>query len=238
MYTINKTSSYSAVDYAAEELRKYLRMMMPECGNIEIKYDPDAKDGFRLGLIQDFGLDVSEAEETELDDILYIDTDSIKCLKGHKEEFARANQAHYDMLANHDIDVVVDIEGSKYYIGDWEYEGTYSRFKTLGSKKYFFEKSNGYMELTLAGVNKSKGTKFFKKRGGCDGFNIGVIIPTTDSGRTIAYYNNEPIHKLKDRITGEEFESASNIAIINTTYELGITDEYQELLKVIKGEPL
>ena len=171
-------------------------------------------------------------------DTIYIDTDSIKCLKGHKEELARANQAHYDMLANHDIDVVVDIEGTKYYIGDWEYEGTYSRFKTLGSKKYFFEKSNGYMELTLAGVNKTKGTKFFKKRGGCDGFNIGVIIPTTDSGRTIAYYNNEPIHKLKDRITGEEFESASNIAIINTTYELGITDEYQELLKVIKGEPL
>ena len=75
MYSINKISSYSAVDYAAEELRKYLRMMMPECGNIEIKYAPDAKDGFRLGLMQDFGLDVSDAEEPELDDILYIDTD-------------------------------------------------------------------------------------------------------------------------------------------------------------------
>ena len=75
MYVINKISSYSAVDYAAEELRKYLRMMMPECGNIEVKYDPEAKDGFRLGLMQDFGLDVSDAEEPELDDILYIDTD-------------------------------------------------------------------------------------------------------------------------------------------------------------------
>ena len=53
MYFINKISSYSAVDYAAEELRKYLRMMMPECGNIEIKYAPEAKDGFRLGLMQD-----------------------------------------------------------------------------------------------------------------------------------------------------------------------------------------
>ncbi|MBR2431476.1 MAG: DUF4838 domain-containing protein, partial [Clostridia bacterium] len=75
MYVINKISSYSAVDYAAEELRKYLRMMMPECGNIDIKYDPNAKDGFRLGLMQDFGLDVSDAEEPDLDDILYIDTD-------------------------------------------------------------------------------------------------------------------------------------------------------------------
>ena len=75
MYQINKITSASPVDYAAEELRKYLRMMMPECGNIDIKYDPDAKDGFRLGLMQDFGLDVSDAEEPELDDILYIDTD-------------------------------------------------------------------------------------------------------------------------------------------------------------------
>ena len=73
MLTINKTASYSAVDYAAEELKKYLRMMMPEGGDIKIAYNPEAKDGFRLGLMQDFGLDVSDAEDTELDDILYID---------------------------------------------------------------------------------------------------------------------------------------------------------------------
>lgn len=168
-------------------------------------------------------------------DTVYIDTDSIKCLSGHKEEFARANMEHYRKLASHDIDVVVDIEGTKYYIGDWEYEGSYSRFKTLGSKKYFFEKSDGYMELTLAGVNKSKGTKFFAKRGGCDGFNIDVKIPSTDSGRTVAYYNTEPVRKIK--YGGVEFTSGSNIAIINTTYVLGVTDEYAELIKFIKGEP-
>jgi len=76
MFVINKISSYSAVDYAAEELRKYLRMMMPECGNVEVYYNPKAVDGFRLGLMQDFGLDVSDAEEPDLDDILYIDTDT------------------------------------------------------------------------------------------------------------------------------------------------------------------
>jgi len=34
MLKISKISSFSAVDCAAEELRKYLRMMMPECGNM------------------------------------------------------------------------------------------------------------------------------------------------------------------------------------------------------------
>ncbi len=75
MKTINKLSSSSPIDYAAEELKKYLRMMMPEGGDIKIAYAPEAKDGFRLGLMQDFGLDVSDAEDPELDDILYIDCD-------------------------------------------------------------------------------------------------------------------------------------------------------------------
>ncbi len=75
MLTINKLISTSAVDYAAEELKKYLRMMMPEGGDAKIAYAPEAKDGFRLGLMQDFGLDISDAEDPELDDILYIDCD-------------------------------------------------------------------------------------------------------------------------------------------------------------------
>jgi len=75
MYYINKITSSPVVDFAAEELKKYLRMMMPKCGEIAIKYAPEAKDGFRLGLMSDFGLDTSEAENTELDDILHIDTD-------------------------------------------------------------------------------------------------------------------------------------------------------------------
>ena len=36
MLKINKTISASPVDYAAEELKKYLRMMMPEGGDIRI----------------------------------------------------------------------------------------------------------------------------------------------------------------------------------------------------------
>ena len=69
MYKINKITSNPTVDYAAEELKKYLRMMMPRCGEIEIAYAPDAKDGFRLGVMADFSLDTSEAKDTYLDDI-------------------------------------------------------------------------------------------------------------------------------------------------------------------------
>ena len=75
MYVINKITSNHVVDFAAEELKKYLRMMMPFCGEIDINYAPEAKDGFRLGLMSDFGLDTSEADDIELDDIIHVDTD-------------------------------------------------------------------------------------------------------------------------------------------------------------------
>lgn len=76
MYSIYKITSNTVVDFAAEELKRYLRMMMPRCGEISIEYKPDAQDGFRLGLMSDFSLDTSEAEDIELDDILHIDTDA------------------------------------------------------------------------------------------------------------------------------------------------------------------
>ena len=75
MFLINKLNSNHVIDFAAEELKKYLRMMMPEGGDIIISYSPDANDGFRLGLMQELGLDVSDAKDTELDDILFIDCD-------------------------------------------------------------------------------------------------------------------------------------------------------------------
>ena len=50
---INKTFSHPIIDFAAEELKKYIRMMMPEGGDIKISYCPEAKDGIRLALMQD-----------------------------------------------------------------------------------------------------------------------------------------------------------------------------------------
>ena len=75
MYQIFKITPHPVVDFAAEELKKYLRMMMPEAGEIFITRETGAKDGFRLGLMQDFGLDVSEADDLVLDDIVHVDVD-------------------------------------------------------------------------------------------------------------------------------------------------------------------
>ena len=75
MLCINKTTCNETVDFAAQELKKYLRMMIPNGGDITITYSPTIRDGYNLGLMQDLALDVSDAKDTALDDILYIDTD-------------------------------------------------------------------------------------------------------------------------------------------------------------------
>ena len=75
MIQIKKMRADHVIDFAAEELKKYLRMMMPSCGEIDISYDPEAKDGFRLGLLEDFDLP-SEAKDPVLDDVIHIDTDT------------------------------------------------------------------------------------------------------------------------------------------------------------------
>lgn len=74
MIRINKMRADHVIDFAAEELKKYLRMMMPEAGDVAISYAPDAKDGFRLGLLEDFGIPF-EGEIPELDDVIHVQTD-------------------------------------------------------------------------------------------------------------------------------------------------------------------
>ena len=74
-YRICKLTDDRVVDFAATELKKYLRMMMPECGDIPItRCQSPTADAFVLGVMADFGLDTSEAEDIALDDILHIDT--------------------------------------------------------------------------------------------------------------------------------------------------------------------
>ena len=75
-YKIYKITDCTPVDYAAEELKKYLRMMMPECGDIYISraFGGVPTDGFVLGLMEDFGISTEEATDLVIDDILHIDT--------------------------------------------------------------------------------------------------------------------------------------------------------------------
>ena len=140
MFNIYKITNGSPIDYAAEELRKYLKMMMPDEGNFEVSFDKEATDGYRLGVMADFGLDTSDAEDTELDDIIYIDTKG-KCgiIAGSNPrsvliavyEYLRQNGCEWvmpgidgEIIPMHDVfDVKYRYKPSMRYRG-WVSEGT------------------------------------------------------------------------------------------------------------------
>ena len=105
-------------------------------------------------------------------------------------------------------------------------EGRYDQFKTLGAKKYVYTQ-DGELHLTVSGLDKKKGARYLQSIGGVTAFNKGVVF--TDSGRTASYYN------FTDQITtmtrdGYSWQTASNIAIVDETYTLGITDSMLSII--------
>ncbi len=158
-------------------------------------------------------------------DVVYCDTDSVKFLnKRHLQEFEAENEK-LKKIAEESGAVASDKNGQLHYLGVWEYEGAYEEFKTLGAKKYIVRK-NGQYHSTIAGVSKKAGHEFFNKYG-IDAFKNGTVIE--NSGHLVAYYNDEDIHKII--VNNVEMTSGSNIALVDDTYTIGITGEYQDVLK-------
>lgn len=160
-------------------------------------------------------------------DVVYCDTDSVKCINDHHEDFEAKNQ---ELIKEAEAAgaYATDKHGNIQYMGTWEHETVkekYSEFKTLGSKKYVYRQGD-HVVSTVAGVNKKTGSRFFKEWG-LESFKHGTIIK--DSGHLTAFYNDDDIHMIT--IDGVEIETASNVALVDNTYTLGVTDEYIDLLE-------
>lgn len=160
-------------------------------------------------------------------DVVYCDTDSIKCINGHEKDFEKKNK-ELIKEAKAAGAYAKDKSGKIQYMGIWEHETKdqkYNEFKTLGSKKYVYKQGDKYIS-TIAGVNKKRGSQFFKEYG-IEVFENGTRIK--DSGHLTAFYNDDDIHTII--INGEEIETAANVAIVDNTYTLGVTNEYLDLLE-------
>lgn len=157
-------------------------------------------------------------------DVIYCDTDSIKYVGNHDLEFEEKNKEIIKEAKA--AGAYAETKSGKIkYMGVWDDDGTYEEFKTLGAKKYVYSE-NGIIHSTIAGVSKKAGQKYFSVNG-LDAFKIGNVIP--DSGHLTAFYNDDNIHQIT--IKGCTFTTASNVALIDNTYTIGVTDEYLDLLE-------
>lgn len=164
-------------------------------------------------------------------DCVYIDTDSIKYVGKHDDVFEQINQEMIDWCTQNDIINYVNVGNHKYFLGLYDKEKGYDEFVTLGAKKYAFKQSNK-IGITVAGLNKKSGAKELKQKGGLSKFKIGTEF--MDSGRKTVYYNDDKKHYLT--VQGCKIENASNIALVDTPYTLGMTDVMLSILNGLESE--
>lgn len=157
------------------------------------------------------------------DNFVYCDTDCVKYVQEIDWNPYNAKRIK-DSIANGAY--ADDPAGVRHYMGVYEQEKTDQRFKTLGAKKYAFEQ-DGKTYITVAGVNKRIGGKELERYGGLDAFNEGFIF--REAGGMESVYNDEPYGYVN--IDGHELYVGTNVLLRDSTYSLGITDEYRRILE-------
>ena len=176
---------------------------------------------------------------------LYCDTDSVK-YKGYVD-FSEYNKKMI-RLAKKTGAYADDQNGVRHYMGVYEDDGEYKQFKTLGAKKYAYVgeplsipedikkwadrkglKTEGCdLHITISGVSKIKGAIELWNRGGLEAFEDGFVF--SDTGKTEVKYFDTDTAYGDYTVDGHTIHIGKNVTILDTTYTVGLTDEYKTLL--------
>ena len=112
-------------------------------------------------------------------------------------------------------------------MGVYERDGEYTKFCTMGAKKYCYE-VDGKLHATISGVSKKDGGKELEAAGGMSAFKEGFVFH--DAGGTEAVYNDDTnLEYLMPN--GEYLHIGPNVVIRDSTYTLGLSGEYSRLLQ-------
>lgn len=173
---------------------------------------------------------------------IYCDTDSVKYLGD--VDFSKYNNEK-TWLSKQNGAWATDPQGNNHYMEVYEQEKDADRFITWGAKKYAYE-ADGKLKITVAGVPKKAGAEELKRKGGLDVLKPGFVF--SDCGKLETVYNDKTeITKYKNK-DGKTIEITKNVVLRPTTYAVGITKEYEDILqdallynqsvKILKGTNL
>ena len=185
-------------------------------------------------------------------DYVYSDTDSIKCInhEKHKAYIMAYNAEITDKLKqacrfhgfSYDMIAPKTIKGIKKPLGVWDFEGVYSRFKTLGAKRYMTEE-NGRISLTVSGVNKYAAVPYLSRVYGenktiFDAFNDGLYFPAEATGKKIHTYIDEEMRGIVTDYTGraDAYYEKSGIHLGGADYSLSLSRLYADYIKGVQYE--
>ena len=163
-------------------------------------------------------------------DFVYCDTDSIKYVGDHDQDFQQFN-AKLMRRAKENGAYATDPKGRTHYLGVFEADANYLQFIHKGAKKYAYINEDGTLGITVAGVGKKKGAEELLEAGGLEAFQDGFIF--RKAGGTESVYNDDPDVKEIER-EGHKLKITSNVLIRDSTYTLGVAYDYRRLLDDVK----
>lgn len=184
------------------------------------------------------------------DDYVYSDTDSIKGMNiaDHMDYIEHYNKVAEEKLRkaceHHRISFSMTcpktIKGIPKPLGIWDYDGHYTRFKTLGAKRYMTEK-DGKINITVAGLNKTAAVPYIRKLAEdrevsmFDVFDEDLYVPGEHTGKQLHTYNDIEFSSFLEDYNGETalIHEYSSIHLAPAEYSLSMASEYLDLLKGI-----
>lgn len=191
-------------------------------------------------------------------DYIYSDTDSIKVINAKKHESyiseynKRITAQLYNTLNHYNINADLicpkTIKGVNKPLGVWDFDGHYSRFKTLGAKRYLVEYSidnrNGEnknkMMLTVSGINKKVGIEYLKSISD-DPFKIfddKLYFPAGHTGKLTHTYIDRPIQGYIIDYLGNrgEYSEQTFIHLYPADYSLSLSRDFVSYIRDIRTE--
>lgn len=184
------------------------------------------------------------------DDYVYSDTDSIKFKNydAHKPFIEWYNGFVTTKLKTMCKELKLDyallepktIKGVSKPLGVWDFEGIYTRFKTLGAKRYLVEK-DGKLQITVAGLSKQNGVEYLQAQ--CNGnasevfdrFTDELYIDGEHTGKmTHTYIDDEQEALITDYLGNTEHVIAKSCVYLeNCEFTLSISKQYAKFLEML-----
>ena len=172
------------------------------------------------------------------DDYIYSDTDSIKIFNADKhqkyfEEYNKWIVKKLEKCLNYHkipIDYISPktIKGESKTLGIWDFDGFYTMFKTLGAKRYIFQKDDK-ISITVCGLSKKSGKEFIENQEKPFlFFNDGMFVDCEHTGKMTHTYIDKEIENIVTDYLGNTayYHERSFIHLEKTDYLLSLSDMY------------
>lgn len=182
------------------------------------------------------------------EDAIYCDTDSIKIrnYQNHKhiiDEYNKQNAAELTTALKHSGYTLSDVCPKSKMIGIFEFEGTYSEFKTLGAKRYCYTSGDRF-NYVVAGLPRSKSgtnktplafmTELAKHQHKTlfDIFDFDLEIPAEYTTKLGSVYNVDKWEKTVTDYTGKRAKVSEcfGVALEPVGFTMGVCSEFWAFL--------